>query len=47
MDERILRRLVIKPFAINKVEYGERFAIKGDILEIVQDKIEEIGRAHV
>lgn len=45
MDERILRRLVIKPFAINKVEYGERFAIKGDILEIVQDKIEELKAA--
>lgn len=42
MDEKILRRLVIKPFSINKVEFGERFSIKGDVLEIVQDKIDEL-----
>lgn len=42
MEEKILRRLVIKPFSINEVRYGNRFVIKGDVLEIVHDKIEEL-----
>lgn len=42
MEEKIIRRLVIKPFSINEVRYGNRFAIKGDALEIVQEKIEEL-----
>src|SRR3712207_907170 len=42
MDEKILRRLVIKPFSINEVRFGKRFAIKGDVLEIFGEKIEEL-----
>lgn len=42
MEEKILRRLVIKPFSINEVKFGKRFAIKGDVLEIVQEKIDEL-----
>jgi len=42
MEDKILRRLVIKPFPINDVRTGSRFAIKKDILEIVPEKIEEL-----
>ena len=42
MEEKILRRLVIKPFSINEVKFGKRFGIKGDVLEIVEEKIEEL-----
>lgn len=42
MEERILRRLVIKPFSINEVRYGKGFAIKGDVLEIAKEKIDEL-----
>ena len=45
MDEKVLRRLVIKPFEINKVSFGKRFAIKGDVLEIVQEKVDELIEA--
>lgn len=45
MNEKVLRRLVIKPFAINRVNFGKRFAIKGDVLEIVQEKIDELKEA--
>lgn len=45
MEEKILRRLVIKPFSINEVRYAKRFAIKGDVLEIVQEKIDELIEA--
>lgn len=41
MEEKILRRLVIKPFSINEVKEGKVFAIKNDVLEIVPEKIEE------
>lgn len=42
MEEKIIRRLVIKPFDINEVKFGKRFSIKNNTLEIVQEKIEEL-----
>lgn len=42
MEEKVLRRLVIKPFPINEVRFGNRFAIKKDVLEIVPDFIERL-----
>ncbi|MDY5435905.1 proline reductase cluster protein PrdD [Peptostreptococcus porci] len=44
MEEKILRRLVIKPFQINEVVFGNRFAIKKDVLEIVPEFINELKK---
>lgn len=45
MDGETLRRLVIKPFSINNVEFGNRFAIKDHKLEIVHEKINDLKKA--
>ncbi|WP_101772647.1 proline reductase cluster protein PrdD [Peptostreptococcus faecalis] len=45
MEEKILRKLIIKPFSINEVRYGNRFSIKDNILELVPEKIEELKSA--
>lgn len=42
MEEKILRRLVIKPFAVDEVRFGKRFSIKNNILEIAKEKIDEL-----
>lgn len=46
MKDKILRRLVIKPFAINQVKFADNFAIKGDVLEIDQNKIVELKESN-
>lgn len=46
MEEKILRKLVIKPFAISEVKFEDRFAIKGEVLEICKDKIQELKDAN-
>ncbi len=42
MKDKVMRRLVIKPFAINEVRFAENFAIKGDVLEISENQIEKL-----
>ena len=46
MEEKILRRLVIKPFHINNVEFNEKFSIKKGTLSINNDYINEIKNSH-
>lgn len=45
MEEKIIRRLVIKPFHINEVEFGQRFLIKKNQLVINKDIIEDLKNA--
>ncbi len=42
MEEKVLRRLVIKPFHINKVEFDEKFSIEKGKLSISQNFINKI-----
>ncbi|GAA0705827.1 proline reductase cluster protein PrdD [Paraclostridium ghonii] len=46
MEEKILRRLVIKPFHIKNVEFNEKFSIEKGRLSINNDCIEEIKNSH-
>lgn len=46
MEEKILRRLVIKPFHISNVESNEKFSIEKGTLSINNDYINEIKNSH-
>lgn len=45
MEEKILRRLVIKPFHINNVEFNDKVSIEKGTLSINKNYIEEILKA--
>ncbi|EQG91227.1 glycine/sarcosine/betaine reductase component B subunits family protein [Clostridioides difficile DA00189] len=42
MEEKIMRRLVIKPFHMNEVNFGSKTSIKKDVLTIDLSSIDEI-----